>query len=68
MIVEIRLALEARHEIVEKNPDLKFAVQDLRNVVDYIGRGGGYSDIRIVTWVHLLMIWSSAGASTSPGR
>ena len=53
MIVEIRLALEARHEIVEKNPDLKFAVQDLRNVVDYIGRGGEYSDIRIVTWVHL---------------
>ena len=67
MIVEIRLALEARHEIV-KNPDLKFAAQDLRNVVDYIGRGGEYSDIRIVTWVHLLMIWSSAGASTSPGR
>ena len=34
MIVEIRVAL-ARHGIV-KNLDLKFAVQDLRNVVDQV--------------------------------
>ena len=46
--------MEARHEIMEKNLDLKFAVQNLRNVADP-GRGGEYSGVHVVAWVHLSM-------------